>query len=68
MMEREERLHRIEMMLKSAQEPMSGAALAEELSVSRQAIVQDMAILRNRGLSIRSTPRGYLFERRGPLR
>ncbi len=63
MMEREERLRRIEEMLKSAQEPISGAALAEELGVSRQAIVQDMAILRNRGLSIRSTPRGYLFER-----
>lgn len=63
MMEREERLCRIEEMLKSAQEPISGAALAEELGVSRQAIVQDMAILRNRGLSIRSTPRGYLFER-----
>ena len=41
--------------------PMSAAALARELSVSRQIIVGDVALLRAGGLDITATPRGYLL-------
>ena len=41
--------------------PMSAAALARELSVSRQVIVGDVALLRARGMKITATPRGYVL-------
>lgn len=41
--------------------PLSAAALARELSVSRQIIVGDVALLRAGGLDITATPRGYLL-------
>ena len=44
-------------------EPLSAAALARELSVSRQIIVGDVALLRASGLDITATPRGYLLPR-----
>lgn len=43
--------------------PVSAAALARELSVSRQIIVGDVALLRAGGLDITATPRGYLLPR-----
>lgn len=43
--------------------PLSAAALARELSVSRQIIVGDVALLRAGGLDITATPRGYLLPR-----
>lgn len=43
--------------------PLSAAALARELSVSRQVIVGDVALLRAGGLDITATPRGYLLPR-----
>lgn len=43
--------------------PVSAAALARELSVSRQVIVGDVALLRAGGLNITATPRGYLLPR-----
>ncbi len=39
--------------------PITGAELAEDFGVSRQAIVTDIAILRARGEDIIATPRGY---------
>ena len=39
-------------------EPVSATALAERLGVSRQVIVQDVAILRAEGAKILSTNRG----------
>ena len=45
-----------------SKEPISGVALAKELSVSRQVIVQDIALLRANGTEILSTTRGYLLE------
>ena len=41
-------------------EPVSATALAERLGVSRQVIVQDVAILRAEGAKILSTNRGYV--------
>ena len=43
--------------------PLSAAALARELKVSRQVIVGDVALLRAGGLDITATPRGYLLPR-----
>lgn len=39
-----------------------GVALAKELDVSRQVIVQDIALLRANGAAIFSTNRGYLIQ------
>lgn len=41
------------------QKPMSGESLAEKFDVTRQVIVQDIAILRASGKDIVSTNRGY---------
>lgn len=41
--------------------PVSGQELARRLSVSRQVIVQDVALLRAAGEPIISTPRGYVY-------
>lgn len=46
--------------LKETEKPLSGTALGELLGVSRQVIVQDIALLRTSGYEIVSTHRGYL--------
>ena len=46
--------------LVNADKPVSGAALAKQLGVSRQIIVQDIALLRANGHDIVATNRGYL--------
>lgn len=43
--------------------PASATALAKELSVSRQVIVGDIALLRAAGHNISATPRGYVILR-----
>ncbi len=48
--------------LNSANKPISATALGSQLSVSRQIIVGDIALLRAMGESIISTPRGYTIE------
>jgi len=49
-------------LLRETKEPLSGSALARRLGVSRQIIVQDMALLRARAdLEIISTYQGYLI-------
>lgn len=50
--------------LRRATNPVSGIALAGRLKVSRQVIVQDMALLRAKGHQILSTNRGYVLENR----
>lgn len=50
-------------LLRAAKRPLSGVALGRQLGVSRQAVVQDVAILRAAGESILATPRGYVLER-----
>lgn len=54
--ERREKLIKI---LESSDVPVSGSKLAEELSVSRQIIVQDIALLRAGRADILSTSKGY---------
>lgn len=43
-------------------EPLSGSALAARLNVSRQVIVQDIALLKASGYDIVSTNRGYVLQ------
>lgn len=47
--------------LSDSEKPVKGTDLAKELDVSRQAIVQDIAILRARGVDILATPIGYMI-------
>lgn len=62
----EERRKELLKMIRSAPAPISGAALAKELAVSRQVIVQDIALLRARNVGILSTARGYLIPEAAP--
>lgn len=41
--------------------PVSGTALANELNVSRQVVVTDIALIRANGVDITSTNRGYVI-------
>ena len=61
-MKGEERRENILECLKSADGPVSAGNLAEAYGVSRQIIVQDIARLRARGISIASLSRGYVLE------
>lgn len=47
--------------MKSSESPISGKALAAEYHVSRQVIVQDIALIRAAGHNIISTNRGYIL-------
>ena len=57
----EERRNRILCYLTHQNHPVSGTALAREFGVSRQVIVQDIALLRSGQTEIISTNRGYLI-------
>lgn len=48
--------------LKESQAAVIGSRLAEEFGVSRQVIVQDIALLRARGEKIVATSQGYFYE------
>lgn len=48
-------------LLRETTDPLSGGALAEQLGVSRQIIVQDIALLREGGHGIVSTTKGYVL-------
>lgn len=60
-----ERRKKILEMIKNSSEPVSGTILAEKTGVSRQVIVQDIALLRTGGNGIAATRRGYLLEKPG---
>lgn len=47
--------------LKGTAEPVSGSKLGEMFGVSRQVIVQDVALIRAQGLDVMATARGYLL-------
>ena len=49
-------------LLKEAQKPQNGKSLAEHFHVTRQIIVQDIAVLRADGAPILSTNRGYIYK------
>ena len=61
-MNAEQRRQKILQLLKEAQEPLSGSALAKLVGVSRQIVVQDMALLRAQtDAQIISTFQGYVL-------
>jgi transcriptional regulator of NAD metabolism len=60
-MKGEERRSKILSMLKNGQRPLKGGELSEVFDVSRQVIVQDIALLRAEGNDIIATPQGYML-------
>ena len=64
----EERRDGILEQLRSQAAPLSGRWLANRYSVSRQVIVQDIALLRAAGQPILSTSRGYVLSCPEPVR
>ncbi|MGJ0847162.1 transcription repressor NadR [Tissierella praeacuta] len=60
-MDANERRQEILNILGKLEEPIKGIDISEQLGVSRQVIVQDIAILRARGENILATPQGYLM-------
>jgi len=58
---KDEILHLILEVLKESKEPVTGAELASRVGVSRQTVVQYIAILKSQGYDIWSTPRGYVL-------
>lgn len=61
-MEKESRQDLLLKYLRKAEGPVSGSKLAKHFHVSRQVIVQDIALLRARGVSIIGTGKGYLLD------
>lgn len=57
----EERRQAIVAQLGQASAPVSATALGKQLGVSRQVIVQDIALLRTAGRAIQATNRGYVL-------
>ena len=58
----EERRGKIIQALKNSDKAVTATTLAKEFDVSRQVIVQDVALLRANGKNIFSTTRGYLIQ------
>lgn len=56
----EERRKIVLQTIAKSETPVSGQELAKQLEVSRQVIVQDIALLRANGIEIISTNRGYI--------
>lgn len=57
----EERREKILLLLSQTQRPLSGTSLAKTLRVSRQVVVQDIALLRAVNKNILSTNKGYII-------
>ena len=60
-MRAEERRKAIATLLQTSEAPLSGGALSEQMGVSRQIIVQDIALLKAAGFDILSTHKGYVL-------
>lgn len=60
-MEGEERRRQLVEVLMQSKQPISGTDLAKRFGVSRQVIVQDIALLRANNKNILSTNKGYLL-------
>ena len=65
-MKGKERRKEIVALIMAAEEPVSGTVLSEHLGVSRQIIVQDIAMLRAEGYDVLSTHQGYVIAK-GPF-
>lgn len=59
----EERREKMVALLQGASQPVSGTALAKMFEVSRQVVVQDIALLRAQKQDIISTCRGYIIQK-----
>ena len=57
-----ERRTKIVELIQNSEKPLSGTALAKQCDVSRQVIVQDIALIRASGYDIFSTTRGYIIQ------
>ena len=57
-----ERQKAITSYLLAAKEPGSGTELSQHFNISRQIIVQDIAILKGTGCDILSTSQGYIMQ------
>ena len=60
-MDGQQRREQMMQLLETAKEPIPGARLAKEMGVSRQVIVQDIALLRAVNKNILSTNKGYIL-------
>ncbi|MGF7060330.1 transcription repressor NadR [Brassicibacter mesophilus] len=60
-MDSEKRRESIKKILVEKEIPIKGTELAKTFNVSRQVIVQDIAILRAKGEEILATPQGYMI-------
>lgn len=58
----EERRKKLIELMSNTDTPLSGTFLGKETGVSRQVVVQDIAILRSTGAEIIATARGYYIE------
>lgn len=61
-----ERRQALRELLSTVSDPLTGSELAARFGVSRQVIVQDIAVLRAEGLAIQASPRGYWLVQPGP--
>ncbi|HZK34289.1 MAG TPA: transcription repressor NadR [Bacillota bacterium] len=57
----EQRRDNILVTMNKSKAPITGSKLAKKFNVSRQVVVQDIAILRAAGFDIIATPRGYMM-------
>lgn len=57
-----ERRKKIISMMRESSKPISGGKIGSETGVSRQVVVQDIALLRTEGYAITATARGYLLD------
>lgn len=60
-MDTEERRKRIGRLIASSALPITGSELATRMGVTRQIVVQDVAVLRAGGAPILATPAGYIW-------
>lgn len=66
-MEGERRRESLLKILQESDVPVSGAKLAEKFQISRQVVVQDIALLRAKQYNILSTHKGYVLQDRGNI-
>lgn len=67
MLDGQERRRQMVEMLKEANKPLSGGALGKAFGISRQVVVQDVALLRAEGFDILATARGYILNQEAGL-
>ena len=59
----QERREQIRKILSQSKKPVAGTDLAKKVEVSRQVIVQDIALIRASGYDVLSTNRGYILNK-----